>query len=171
MNKITKIWVLWLALCGLLVSLFVSADAEKKNKLSLELKKQDDSCVMQDYDLGEFFVSISNQATQVASHPVSCTMRSNPAQTISIALLTWLSTTWGDLIWRDKFSLSLTSPTVTGSLTAWITVNNTFADQRVLYNKDQKKIWTWTWTLAISWTIPGSTPSWIYTWELDLILQ
>ena len=60
MNKITKIWVLWLALCGLLVSLFVSADAEKKNKLSLELKKQDDSCVMQDYDLGEFFVSISN---------------------------------------------------------------------------------------------------------------
>lgn len=171
MNKITKIWFLSLALCGLLVSLFASASLNVEQKLSLQLNKKDDSCTMLDYDLGSFYVSVSDQVTSVVEHPVSCTMRGNPAQTISVALLSWLATTWGDLISKEHFNLSLTNPTVTWSLTAWTTVNNTFAEQRVLYNKGQKKIWTWTWTLAISWTIPGSTPSWIYTWELDLVLQ
>lgn len=174
MNKITKIWALALALCALLVSLYASADptASKQNKLSLILTKPSDSCTMEDYSLGSFTVSISAQATQTASHPVSCSMRGNPTQTVSIALLTWLtSVAANETIGKANFSFSLTNPTVTWSLTNWTTVNNTFAEQRVLYNKGEKKIWIWTWTLAISWTIPASTPSWTYTWELNLVLQ
>ena len=173
MNKIKKIWVLWLALCGLLVSLYTSADPTpaKVNTLSLELKKISDSCTMEDYSFGNFTVSISDQAITAVDHPVSCSMRGNPTQTISIAIKNWLTTTWGDSIDKSKFTFSLTNPTVTWSLLNWSTVNNTFAEQRTLYNKALKKIWTWTWTLTISWTIPGSTPSWVYTWELDLILQ
>ena len=46
MNKITKILVLWLALCTLLTALYTSAAWSKTNKLTLKLNPAEDSCVM-----------------------------------------------------------------------------------------------------------------------------
>ena len=171
MNKITKILVLWLALCTLLTALYTSAAWSKTNKLTLKLNPAEDSCVMSDYDFWSFTVSAYNQWITVKSYPVSCSVWSNSAANITLQLLSWLSTTWWDVITKDHFTFYISNVTVTWSLTAWSSTGGTFAQWHTVYNKGVKKIWIWSWSLALSWTIPWWTPSWTYTWEINIAVQ
>jgi len=180
MKKFTKIWVLWLALCSLLIALSTSADTGAVKKLELKLKAKADSCTMSDYNLGEF--TVSESAITIAktwSNTITCELWSNPSHNITLELKTWLSdasSTPVQTIDRSNFSFNFTNPHANWSLETWSSVlksftNQSFANQTTLYVKGQKKIWVWSGTLAIWWTIPAWTPSWTYTWELDLLIQ
>ena len=172
MNRITKICVLWLALCGLLVSLYASAVGNpepRSQRLSLQLNWWESSCVMDDYNLGSHNVSALSQETQHDTHPVYCTFLDISSRDIQFDLGDLSN--WTETILNDYFTWNITNISVTGSLdTTSAGEVFSFSDSQQVYTKQARKIWIWTWNLEIRWTIPGWKPEWTYTWVLNLSL-
>jgi hypothetical protein len=175
MNKITKIWVLWLALCWLVVALNVKAATwDVKTEVSLKLTNGENSCELEDYKLGTKWVSLSNQTTDQVTHSVNCTfLNSNAARVqfdMSDLVNTWDTT---KIIEDDNFSGSMAWVSVTWTLnaTAATVAEFNIGNPHVVYVKNANTAWVWSGNLTIQGTIPGSTPAWTYTGSLDLTLQ
>lgn len=171
MNKITKIWVLWVALCSLLVALHTSAATQTWaiQKLQLQLTAADNSCTMVDYDFGSFQVSGVDQRTAEKTGLVLCSLTKKPAVNLSLQLND-LSNGEGSNIPANKFTWSLVDVSANWTLPQPTEkINQAFPI--AAYSKNVKEVWVWSGTLKISWVIPGWTPDGTYTWELNLLLQ
>ena len=175
MNKITKIWVLWLALCWLVVALNVKAATwDVKREVSLVLTNWENACTLLDYQLGTKAVLLTDQATNTDTHLVTCTFLNSNANTITLDM--------SDLVNSGDSTKKIDDDNFSGSM-AWVTTNwtlNTTDDTiaefnignpHVVYSKNANTAWEWSWNLSIRGTIPGSTPAWTYTGSLDLTLQ
>lgn len=171
MNKITKIWVLWVALCGLLVALHTSAATSTVDTkdLTLQLTAWAETCTINDYNFGWFEVKATDQRTAEKTWLVTCTFLKKPQLIMSFQL--WdLTNGDGSTISGSNFTWSFVNVDVNWSLhdPADI-INQSFSIEA--YNKPAKEVWQLTGTLKISWVIPGWTPEWTYTWELNLLIQ
>lgn len=172
MNKITKIWVLWVALCSLLVALHTSADTTTTwaaQKLKLQLTAGNESCTMVDYDFGSFDVKATDQSTSEKTWLVTCTFLKKPHLVVTFQL--WdLSNGDGSTISGSNFTWSFVGVSVNWSLHQPSDINNQ-PFTITAYDKPAKEVWELTGNLKISWIIPGWTPEWTYTWELNLMIQ
>lgn len=175
MNKITKIWFLSLALCSLVVALSVKAATwDIQTKVSLTLNDWQNTCTLQNYELGTKAVSLDEQATNEDTHLVKCTFLNGNAARVQFDM-SELVNTWDTTkkIPESRFSGSM----------AWVVVNWTLnttdatvaefniGSPHVVYAKNATTAWEWSWNLKIRGSIPGSTPAWDYTGTLDLTLQ
>ena len=174
MRKITKIWVLWLALCMLLSALNTNANVDLRQKLELKITTKSNSCTMSEYDLGSFEVSDTERTINLTwANIVRCELRENAAQKISLQLLVWLKdSSINKTIDKSNFKFDLSNVSVSWTLSGGNSVSNTsFATATKLYDKGLNQIGVWSWTLKIWWTIPAWTPSGTYTWEINLLIQ
>ena len=172
MNKITKIWALWLALCSLLVALYTSADTTTTwaaQRLSLQLTAWAETCTMNDYDFGWFEVKATDQSTAEKTWLVTCTFLKKPHLVMSFQLGD-LSNGDGSTISGSNFTWSFVSVDVNWSLHDPADITNQHFTI-IAYDKPAKEVWQLTGNLKISWVIPGWTPEWTYTWELNLLIQ
>ena len=175
MNKITKIWVLSLALCSLVVALNVKAATwDVKTEVSLVLNNWENTCTLEDYNLWVKAVKVDAQSTDTVTNLVKCTfLNSNAARVqfdMSDLVNTWDTT---KKIEDDNFSGSMAWVVYKGTLNTGLDTVAEFniGNPYVVYAKNANTAWVWSWNLTIRGTIPGSTPAWGYTGSLDLTLQ
>lgn len=171
MNKITKIWVLWLALCMLLVTLHTNADTNANQKLRLQLTPWNNSCVMRDYDFWSQVLSTTALTVWPLSSWVYCTLLKSPAVKLQLSLEDLSN--WTSTIARSNFTWSISGITVTWTIpNPWTTVAAfPFTSEKVVYIKTwNTTIGIRSWTLTIQWKIPFWTPDGIYTWALNLTI-
>ena len=172
MNKITKLWALALALCVLLVSLYTRAATGDTSKIvSLILNNWNNSCTVLDYQLGTKTVKQTDQQTEDVPHSISCIFLNSSANTISL-VMTDLQNSTSNTIGRTNFIWNLTSVTTDWTLNSWSNKSNfNLGTATWVYIKNANTAGVWSWSLSIKWTIPGWTPAWTYTWNLNLTIQ
>lgn len=168
MNKITKIWVLWLALFALTTSLFTKADVEKEVKLILN--QWENTCTMDSYDFGDKNVWNAAVNLQPISHPLTCEFLKTSAHTVNIQL-TDLANGSISSIAKGNFSFAVSGATHVWWIADLVATGNTFASGHTIYTKAVNKVWSWSTTLTLSWTVPQFTPAWTYTGTLKLQVQ
>ena len=172
MKKITKLWLLSLALATCATVLNVSADPADTKTVSLTLSGWNNTCVLNNYEFGQHDVSPVDQDLTEITHDVSCTFLENAESDVYLQLGDLLASEW--TITADHFSIALTQTSLTWLISALPTLNTyNFAnsgDSKNIYTKELNKLWAWTWNLTVDWVIPGWTPSWSYTGNLDLLI-
>lgn len=172
MNKITKIWALCLALCALVVSLKASAGTTWDQKtVSLTLTDSDNSCVVDNYNLGSHTVAWIDQNVTEATRVIDCTFLKSTKYLMNISLAN-LSDWWSNSIASTNFTWVFGTFTKNWSLEDFTTTTIEFdTTGQTIYTKDINKIGSLSWNLTIWWVIPAWTPAWTYTGELNLTLQ
>jgi len=138
-------------------------------QVTLTLTAWENTCTLNDYNLGTHNVSSDDQNVSTPWQNIVCEFLKNPWATIQLSM--WDLIDWTKEIWRQYFTWIVTS--LWNSL--WTIANLTwwsynFLSSHVIYTKEANTIWTWTWSLAIEWIIPAWTPSWEYTWELNIVI-
>ena len=171
MKKITKIWLLSLALVGCLVALNASAAWTTKDTKQVQLKITDwtNTCIADNYDLSGYTVSSSDQSTQTDTKAVVCEFLESAASNISFQLND-LQNAAGKKIEYANFSWNVTNVTTNWSLASWSNASFTFATPSSVYDKVVNTAWIWTGDLTIGGIIPGWTPAGTYTWSLYVVL-
>ena len=138
-------------------------------EVTLTLTAWENTCTLNDYNLWTHNVSSEDQNVSTSWQNIVCEFLKNPWATIQLSM--WDLVDWTKEIWRQYFTWIVTS--LWNSL--WSIANLTwwsynFLSSHIIYTKEVNTIWTWTWSLAIEWIIPAWTPSWEYTWELNIII-
>ena len=172
MNKITKIWVLWLALWTLVITLNARAASwDAQQKVSLVLNDWNNSCTISDFNLGSHVVSPVDQAVDVDDDDFNCKFLESRAATLAISLtnLSWAS----DSIPVQNFTWTFSNFVKQGTIDNGIDLAEFIfsATTQSFYWKEANTIWELTWNLKIWWKVPGWTPAWTYTGTLDLVIQ
>ena len=142
---------------------------EALGEVTLTLTAWENTCTLNDYNLWTHNVSSDDQNVSTSWQDIVCEFLKNPWATIQLSM--WDLVDWTKEIWRQYFTWIVTS--LWNSL--WSIANLTwwsynFLSSHIIYTKEVNTIWTWTWSLAIEWIIPAWTPSWEYTWELNIII-
>ena len=142
---------------------------EALGEVTLTLTAWENTCTLNDYNLWTHNVSSEDQNVSTSWQDIVCEFLKNPWATIQLSM--WDLVDWTKEIWRQYFTWIVTS--LWNSL--WSIANLTwwsynFLSSHIIYTKEVNTIWTWTWSLAIEWIIPAWTPSWEYTWELNIII-
>ena len=138
-------------------------------EVTLTLTAWENTCTLNDYNLWTHNVSSEDQNVSTSWQNMVCEFLKNPWATIQLSM--WDLIDWTKTIWRQYFTWIVTSlwnPLWTIANLTWWSYN--FLSSHVIYTKEANTIWTWTWSLAIEWIIPAWTPSWEYTWELNIII-
>lgn len=168
MKKITKIWVLSLALIALTTALCTKADdpITVTKTVSLILQDWQNTCVAQDYDLWSKQVSPSDQYVGPQTGTITCTILKSPAHHIEI----WLEHLTGaaDTINANQFTWVISNVQLTWSLANPQTPTFNMATTTTVYPKVENQVWIWTWDLTIDGIIPGWKPAWSYTGTLNV---
>lgn len=173
MKKITKIWVLLLALVACITVLNANAQTTMDTKqVSLTLSGWSNSCTIVDYPFGAHDVSVNPIALGEKTGAITCQFLENPQATVSVSLANLQSA--ADSIAYDNFQFKVDADNapqwMINPLTA--TAYTTFENAaQSIYVKDENKLWSWASTLTLSWTVPAWKPSGTYTWNLNLTIQ
>jgi len=171
MNKFTKIWVLWLGLLALTTALFVNAaNNGATQKVSLTLNWSNNTCTTSDFALGSKTASSGATAFSAVSHDLTCEFLENWSVKVNLSLAD-LSAGSSLSIPKGNFSFSITAWTKSWNIAALTASGNTFAADRTIYTKEANKLWAWTTSLSISWTVPAYTAAWTYTGNLQVTIQ
>ena len=139
-------------------------------QVTLTLTEWQNSCILNDYNLGTHNVSWVDQAVQSESQVLVCEFLQNSWFIVSISM--WNLAEWvNKIIWAENFTWNITQWTYLWSISnlTWWSYNLSWTHE--IYRKQTNTIWMWTWTLQIEWIIPAWTPSGSYTWALDIIIQ
>lgn len=165
MNKITKIWVLWVALLTLTTALFTKA-ADATKKVSLVLTDWQNTCAWSDFNLWSKTVSASSQAVTPDNKDLTCTILKSSAQHIEV----WLEnlSNWTESIAASQFTWVISNIRMTWSLTTWITPTFNMWQTKNVYSKWTGQVWIWTWNLKIDGIIPAWKPAGTYTGNLNI---
>ena len=142
---------------------------EALGEVTLTLTAWENSCTLNDYNLWTHNVSSDDQNVSTSWQNIVCEFLKNPWATIQLSM--WDLADWTKEIWRQYFTWivsPLWNPLWTIANLTWWSYN--FLSSHIIYTKEANTIWTWTWSLAIEWIIPAWTPSWEYTWELNIII-
>ena len=138
-------------------------------QVTLTLTAWENTCTLQDYNLWVHNVSSEDQNVSTSWQNIVCEFLKNTSATIQLSM--WDLVDWTKEIWRQNFTwivTSLWSSLWTIANLTWWSYN--FLSSHIIYTKEANTIWTRTWSLAIEWIIPAWTPSWEYTWELNIII-
>lgn len=172
MKKITKIWLLSLALAACLTVLNANADTLNTKQVSLTLSGWNNTCIIDNYNFGQHQVSPADQDLTEISTGIVCTFLENAASTVSLQLADVTASEW--TITADNFSIAVVEVShqwLISALPTTTTTNFTNATTPIsIYNKELNKLWAWTWTLTVGGVIPGWTPMWSYAGNLDLLI-
>jgi len=146
-----------------------SEGGENTGQVTLTLTAWENTCTLNDYNLWTHNVSSEDQNVSTSWQNIVCEFLKNTWATIQLSM--WDLVDGTKEIWRQYFTWIVTS--LWNSL--WSIANLTwwsynFLSSHIIYTKQANTIWTWTWSLAIEWIIPAWTPSWEYTWELNIII-
>jgi len=138
-------------------------------QVTLTLTAWENTCTLNDYNLWTHNVSSEDQNVSTSWQNIVCEFLKNTSATIQLSM--WDLVDGTKEIWRQYFTWivsSLWNPLWTIANLTWWSYN--FLSSHIIYTKEANTIWTRTWSLAIEWTIPAWTPSWEYTWELNIII-
>ena len=142
---------------------------ESLGEVTLTLTAWENTCTLNDYNLGTHNVSSEDQNVSTSWQDMVCEFLKNPWATIQLSM--WDLADWTKEIWRQYFTWIVTSlwnPLWTIANLTWWSYN--FSLGHIIYTKEANTIWTWTWSLSIEWSIPAWTPGGQYTWELNVII-
>lgn len=172
MNKITKIWVLWLALLTLTTALFANAGVNgDTKKVSLVLSWSNNTCVTSNFELGTKTMGNGATAFDKQTKDLTCEFLWNWASKVVLHLDQLSAGNWLNIA-ASNFSFSVTAVnTPTWYIGALAATGNTFAADRTIYTKEANKLWSWTTSLSISWTVPAFTAAWTYSGNLNVLIQ
>ena len=172
MNKTIKLWAFALAL-WMFATVFVSTSNETHATIaSVTLTWWTDvDCTLSDYAWTWLTASELAQSLNEKTNNIVCKWWTNPTKTVKIQLLDLTANNVGSIP-AINFTGNLNATVNTNwslqNSNATLTSAANMATQQTLFTKPVNKIWTYTGSIAIKWTVPAGTPAGDYQGNINI---
>ena len=175
MKKTIKLWAIALALWMFATAFITTSNEVNASKIaSVHLNEWlNVDCTLDDYVWTWLTVSAQAQHLTGITNNVVCVFWKNAAKQVDIALddLQWVNTSMIMWSWLFTGEFNVTTLLVNGSLLtteATNASNQNMGDVHTIYNKSANKIWTYTWSVTLEWTVPAGTAADTYSGAINI---
>lgn len=168
MKKTLKLWILATAIVAMCMFCSVLTTNAATNKATLKISTWSNTCTWNNYDFGTYSVTGASITLSGVDKQLTCNLLGNAATDVQLQIFD-LSNGTSIIPWSG-FTVQTVAWTVNWSLDADTAESAAaFTTARTIYSKAINKIGVLTISkVTIKGTIPAGTPSWIYTWDLNV---
>lgn len=170
MKKSLKLWLLATGIVAMSLLCNGLTTNAATNTATLKINTWANTCTWADYDFGAYNVSATATELTEQVHELTCHLLANAAKTVQLQIGATLTSEESNTIPGSSFTVATNIWTTNGTLEADTAESAAaFTTARTVYDKWANKIWDLTITqVTIDGTIPAGTPSWVYTWDLNV---
>ena len=147
-----------------------SEGGDTSGQVTLTLTAWENTCTLNDYNLGTHDASTVNQYVESSGQEIMCEFLQNSWVGVLLSMNNLAD--WEKIIWAENFTWIVTaSGDALWSISNLIWWSYNLSWTKEIYWKSMNTIWKWIWDLQIQWIIPAWTPSGTYTWTLEIVIQ